>query len=346
MFHPTRRDVLRIGLGALAGAALRSPACAAADKSDLVLYGSPRKFTITHRGVVTGGTVPMSSLELWLPVPQSGPEQEVGEVKLEPKVPLVPDTTGQALVARRYATTGFPKENKTWSLEVTYEITCRFVRANWPAIRRALLPDYRRDDAYKLFTRREKYIETDLPEIAEQAKKLRAEHRHPVSLVQAAYDWVLERTEYKLIEGIGGAGYCLKEGHGECGDYSALLVAVCRAAGVPARPVAGFWADKTDGWHVWAEFMLPGGEWLPVDASIGDQNRFSRQHCFGSTDNRRVAACKTLDVELTGKPLGQMKSDFLQSGCVWWYSHNLKPNARKPTVTFTVEGRPVGTPAE
>lgn len=340
MPRTTRRDLLRFGLGALAASALPARTRAAPAKSNLVLYGKPRKYAITHRGLVTGSEVVLRSLELWLPVPQSQPEQEVGEVKTRPKVRLVVDTTGQALVARRYATTGLPGPDKTWSLEVSYEITCRQARANWPAIGQARLPDYRKDRNYELFTRPEKYIQTELPEIAEQARKLRAAHRHPVELARAAYLWVLGRTKYQLIDGIGGAAYCLNSGHGECGDYSALLVALCRAAGVPARPVAGFWADKTDGWHVWAEFMLPGGEWIPVDASVGDQSWLNRQHYFGSTDSRRVGVSKTMDIELTGKDVGQMKADFLQSGCYWWHTSNLRPGARKPTVKLTVEGRP------
>ena len=342
MSYPSRRDVLRIGVGALAGVGLGSRATAAPEKSDLVLYGPPKKYRLTHRGVVTGGTVPLVSLEIWLPVPQNQPEQEVGKVTVDPRVPLVRDTTGQALVARRYSNTRLPGPDKTWSLEISYEIACRAVRANWPAIGRAQASDYRKDRQFELFTRPEKYLETELPEIVEQAKKLRSQYRQLLSFVRAAYDWVLQRTEYKLIDGLGGAAYCLKNGHGECGDYSALLVAVCRAAGVPARPVSGFWADKTNGWHVWAEFMLPGGQWLPVDASVGDQNRLNRQWYFGSSDSRRVAVCKTLRVELTGKRLGQMKSDFLQSGCCWWRVRGGRPKARKPTVKFTVEGRPVG----
>lgn len=336
----SRRTFVRTGLGLAAGAAMGRSALAAPKRTLLVQYGNPRKYAVTHRAVVTNGDPALSSLEIWLPVPQNQPEQDVGEVTTQPKVDLLPDVTGQALVARRYATSGLPGPDQTWSLEVSYELTCRQVTANGPALRGMTFPPYRQGKQFELFTRPEKYIETKEPAIAEQAAKLKDRYKDPLSLARAAYEWVLEKVEYKLIDGVGGAAYCLKNGHGECGDYSALWVAVLRAAGVPARPVAGFWADKTDGWHVWAEFMLPTGEWFPVDASIGDQNARSREFCFGSLDNRRVAACKTMDVELAGKQPGQTKADFLQAGCFWWYTKDLPEGARRPSVKLSVEGRP------
>ena len=337
----TRREALLGGVGALAGGLAAAPAAAAPRGDNLLRYESPKKYRITHRGEVTNGTVPLDSLELWLPVPQNDPGQSVGEVTTLPRVELVPDLTGTALVARRYAKTGLPTAGRTWSLEVSYEIVCRRPRANWPAIRRAAAAKYTENRQYELFTRPEKYIQTGQEEIAARAKQLRAKHRHPVDFARAAYEWVLGRTEYRMIEGLGGATYCLEHGHGECGDYCALWVALLRAAGIPARPVVGIWADRTNGWHVWAEFMLPGGVWLPVDPQIGDRTPWNRQYYFGSGDNRRVALCRTLDIELTGKRLGQMKADFLQTGCCWWHSRKLRPDARKPSVKFSVEGQEV-----
>ena len=151
---------------------------------------------------------------------------------------------------------------------------------------------------------------------------------------------MLDRTSYKLIGGLGGAAYCLRKGHGECGDYSALFVALCRAAGIPARPVTGFWANKTNSWHVWAEFMLPTGEWIPVDCSLGDQNEKNRDYYFGSLDNRRVALCKTYDVALPEARVGRKEIDFLQVGAWWWHASR---TGKRPTAKFTVHGRPAPT---
>ena len=159
MLRPTRRDLLRFGLGTLAAAALPA-ACAAVAGQESAgherpgpLRQPPQVHASRTAALVTGGDGGAALAGDWIPVPQNQPEQDVGEVKTLPRVALVADTTGQALVARRYATTALPGPDKTWSLEVSYEITCRRTRANWPAIRQARLPDYRKDRDYEQFTR-------------------------------------------------------------------------------------------------------------------------------------------------------------------------------------------------
>ena len=70
----------------------------------------------------------------------------------------------------------------------------------------------------------------------------------------------------------------LIEGRGVCQDYAHVAVALCRAAGIPARYVSGylFAADDATGedvdgdvvrvqTHAWFEAALPGGGWLPLD---------------------------------------------------------------------------------
>jgi hypothetical protein len=346
MHRSNRREFVRLGLGLLAGCATAGRAMAEGEaaepgKKRLVEYSNPRKYKITHRGTITNGNVALRSLEIWLPVPQNQPEQDVANLTVKPKVNVVPDVTGQAMVAKRCATTGLPGPNGAWSLELSYELTCRRIRTNPAALREAKFGPYLQNREVQLFTRPEKYIETRDPDIIREANKFKEKYKDPISLARAAYDWVLEKTEYRLIDGMGGAAFCLKKGYGECGDYSALLVAVLRVAGVPARTVAGFWAHRTNGWHVWAEFMLPTGEWVPVDASVGDQGWWSRDYYFGSLDNRRVAVCKTLDIELAGKQPGESKANFLQSGAFWWQAQHLRPDSRKPSDEWTVVGEPL-----
>jgi transglutaminase-like putative cysteine protease len=48
-----------------------------------------------------------------------------------------------------------------------------------------------------------------------------------------------------------------------------LFVALARAAGLPARPVAGLLLrDGRFYYHAWAEVYL--GDWVPVDPMLGD----------------------------------------------------------------------------
>lgn len=57
----------------------------------------------------------------------------------------------------------------------------------------------------------------------------------------------------------------LERGVGRCWDKSDVLVTYCRAAGIPARQVAG-WVPPLGAGHVWVEVYVDGG-WLPVDAT-------------------------------------------------------------------------------
>jgi transglutaminase-like putative cysteine protease len=317
------------------------PAAAAEPASGVVRYGNERRYRVTHLAEVEVGDVVLRSLEIWVPVPMAQPEQKVRSRKIEPEVLIVHDVGSQAAVARLYLTEGFPGPGQSVRLRVAYEIACREIAVDFRVLQKYPFQAYRRDEKYLRFTRPEKRIEVAHPAIVEQAKILRGRGRNSLDIARAAYDWVLDRTTYKLVHGLKGAVYCLENRHGECGDYSALFVALCRAAGVPSRPVAGFWADQTDQWHCWAEFMLPGGEWLPVDPAIGGQNRRNRERYFGGLDNRRVALCKTYDVALAGPPVGQRACDFLQVGAWWWFTSASLEGRRVPKAKFTVTGRTV-----
>ena len=63
--------------------------------------------------------------------------------------------------------------------------------------------------------------------------------------------------------------------------------------------------------------MLPSGEWVPVDASIGDQNDRNCKRSFGMRDNRRGELSKSFDVMFPKKQQGRQFVDFLQVGA-WW----------------------------
>ena len=57
----------------------------------------------------------------------------------------------------------------------------------------------------------------------------------------------------------------LERARGRCWDKSDVLVTYLRAAGIPAREVAG-WVPPLDAGHVWVEAHVGDG-WIPVDAT-------------------------------------------------------------------------------
>lgn len=81
--------------------------------------------------------------------------------------------------------------------------------------------------------------------------------------VEAIYDWVRSKVTY--VNGpLKGALQSLQDGSGDCEELSSLFIAICRAAGVPARIV---WVPD----HCYPEFYLEDGEgkgyWFPCQAA-------------------------------------------------------------------------------
>lgn len=306
----------------------------AEEKPALVQYLAPRRFEIEHQAVLTIGKTLLTGLEVWLPAPQNFPEQTVQQMKSDPKATLITDLTSTATVAQWHQKNGFPPPPGKMTFRLRSLVTTTEVRTDAEALTKVPYQAYKQDKTYRLFTRPEGKIETKHEEILKEGNRIKGKRRSAVAIAREAYDRVLNRTRYQQVPQPLGAAFCLKKQFGECIEYAALFVALCRVAGVPARPVVGLWGNRRNGWHVWAEFQLPSGPWIPVDPTLGDQNEPNRRYYFGNLDNRRVALCKTYDVRL---PKVEKTLKYLQAG-VWWYytRYNATPS---PQIRFEVAGR-------
>ncbi|UUX96006.1 transglutaminase family protein [Aquabacterium sp. J223] len=155
--------------------------------------------------------------------------------------------------------------------------------------------------------------------------------------VQALYDWVVSRTyrEPKVRGcGTGDVKTMLETENfgGKCGDINGLFVALCRAAGIPARDVYGIrTAPSAFGWrelganparlqaaqHCRAEVHLQAHGWVPMDpADVGKVMRQEtpewirdpahpfvqpvRRGLFGGWEGNWVAYNTAHDVKLPG----------------------------------------------
>jgi transglutaminase-like putative cysteine protease len=82
--------------------------------------------------------------------------------------------------------------------------------------------------------------------------------------VEAIYDYVIDHVKYEEGAQDKSSVQALKDGKGDCHGISALFVAMCRTAKVPARMV---WVDG----HQYAEFYLEDeageGHWYPVQSA-------------------------------------------------------------------------------
>lgn len=136
----------------------------------------------------------------------------------------------------------------------------------------SLVNDYNRgSELYRLYTQPEELIQSDNPEIVETARNVIGEEKNPYKIALLIYNFVTKHLKYEIQDKERGALWALKNGMGDCSEYSYLFVALCRAAGIPARAQVGFafhYADAVieDG-HMWAEYYLENYGWIPVDAT-------------------------------------------------------------------------------
>jgi transglutaminase-like putative cysteine protease/DNA-binding beta-propeller fold protein YncE len=106
------------------------------------------------------------------------------------------------------------------------------------------------------------------------------------------YDYLIDNMYYEMQGGWNTAPTVLERGNGSCSEYTFVYIAMCRAAGIPARYVGsvvvrGDDTSMDDVFHRWAEIYLPNYGWIPIDPSGGDQDwPKSQADYFGHLNNR------------------------------------------------------------
>ncbi len=157
---------------------------------------------------------------------------------------------------------------------------------------------------------------------------------------KAIYDWTCENMyrDPKTV-GCGPGNVCmlLERPGGKCTDIHSVFVALARAAGVPAREVFGIRMGKkpeqdiTKWQHCWAEFYLPGYDWVPVDPAdvrkmmlkhnltLEDaKTKEYRKYFWGGWDQYRVKLAVGRDVQLNppqhGAPINTFGYPYAQIG--------------------------------
>jgi transglutaminase-like putative cysteine protease len=118
----------------------------------------------------------------------------------------------------------------------------------------------------------EPFLEKDDPKIAAAAAKLSGADE--TETVKRVYDFVMDRMTHTgddLSTDGGDAVKALTTGKGDCTEYADLMVALCRAKGLPARHVIGLIDQAPDmPRHSWAEVYLRRHGWVPFDPTADD----------------------------------------------------------------------------
>jgi hypothetical protein len=164
-------------------------------------------------------------------------------------------------------------------------------------------------------------IQTRAPQVRALLKKLVPATMHPWDQARKFVDWV--RSNIKPQMGpYTSVLTALESLHGDCEEMSAVFVALCRAANIPARIV---WVPN----HNWAEFYLVDekdqGHWIPVHTAC--------YHWFGWTGAHELVLQKGDRITAPEKPTSyRLVKDWMQ-----W-------QGRKPQVRYWAELEPLPPP--
>lgn len=114
--------------------------------------------------------------------------------------------------------------------------------------------------------------ESNYHEIAAKARELTENEKNPYLKVKRIINFVENYLTYKRQVEEHGALWAWQHYEGDCTEYTNLFIALCRAAGIPAKAVTAYgykseYAPDMSGkmGHAFALVYLPNFEWVPVD---------------------------------------------------------------------------------
>lgn len=147
------------------------------------------------------------------------------------------------------------------------------------------------------------------PRVQALADALAGATRDPMAALRAFWAFMMDRlrggmVQYDQAPADAACDWVLEHGWFDCQLGSALLVALCRARGVPARIVSGhvlYPLAPTN--HFWTEAWIDGLGWAPFDLlswtlSSGGRDPAWRDRFFGTADFRMVT--QVLPLSFTG----------------------------------------------
>jgi len=246
------------------------------------------RVTLTHE-VKVYGKGGLKDLQVFLAVPQEMPQQKVSSVSFAPDRCVLEEDRWQQPVAV-FGYENVASESTTESV-MTVDVEISDIRYFIYPDRCGTLDDIPPEIRAAYTVNGSKYMIDD-PYIQKLARDIVGSEKNPYYVARKVFDYVRKHLEYKLEGGWNVAPVVLKRGTGSCSEYSFSFIALCRAAGLPARYVGalvvrGDDASTDDVFHRWPEVYLPNYGWIPIDPQGGDKlSPRDRAVNIGSLSNR------------------------------------------------------------
>lgn len=282
-------------------------------------YLSAREFVVRRRvaydGVVAAEADPDAppgarSVVVWMPIIGAFPEQ--GELRhiVAPPQPMLSIESAPIAVYRESMLTDGSEGEFAEVVAVKRRAVAldpaQLDPASWTV----------RDEPFiEYYTRSTSHLPADSPAFVAVAN----EHADasPVNTARRLYEWLLTHLQYRPYLAERSASFGLETRYGDDYTYATLMVALLRAAGIPARPVSGMLITQTgDSYvHFWCEMMILGEGWIPIDPSLGDGNF---PGSFPVPDDPRIYYFGSLDPYRLTVQKGEFETDGIDADARRW----------------------------
>lgn len=228
-----------------------------------------RDVIIEYKEVVINNGNEAINITTYLAVPPSLANQEIKDIKYDPEPDeFKKDRWGQEVACYHY------------TLDVGETITLSWiVEARIYNIRYILLPSLVKgeipEDIYNAYTADDEKYKIHHPLIQSIVREVAGNETNILIKAVKLHDYVIARLDYALAGGWDDAPTVLERGNGSCSEYCFAYIALCRAAGIPARYKGGtYLAEKVphidDIFHRMVQIYLPGYGWIPVDMTFDE----------------------------------------------------------------------------
>jgi transglutaminase-like putative cysteine protease len=273
-----------------------------------------RAFHMEYRAAIKEAPAGAKRIDLWIPVPQNDPYQQVSNLRIEtPEKYETATVDGNKMI---HVTAGAKPVEIRMSLDATREehVQSRLF-GGAPLTKEEDAKDLARYLKPDRLVPLDDQIHTWAREVVEKANA-----RTDLEMARAIYNHIIATVKYDKTGkgwGRGDIYYACSERRGNCTDFHAIFIGYARAMGIPARFAIGFPlpADRGEGqiagYHCWAEFYAKGIGWVPVDASEAGKNPSKREYFFGAHDENRIEFSKGRDLLLAPRQQSEALNYFV-----------------------------------
>jgi transglutaminase-like putative cysteine protease len=174
--------------------------------------------------------------------------------------------------------------------EVTIKVNMDIYRSDYTTMSKLKPQEVLGEKERKAFISPSKYIESKKDIITEKAEELKKKKQ--ITTLKSIYYFVNNHIKYIFDDKTWGAFDALKTGFGDCSEYASLMVALCRANGIPAKVVYGITTEHYNTpLHEWAEVYIDGIGWVAFDPTSGNNAQ------FGVMENKYILISANRDVQ-------------------------------------------------